>query len=196
MNKQTQNETTKTYGHMNTKPTIKDIENATKEFALARQRLAGLVAELNDQIEQLKRARHAALQRATAELAQHHGHLKSLIAAAPQCFTRPRTAVFHGIKVGYQKGKGCIEFADSDRVVALIHRHYEDEAAEALLHIIERPDKEALAKLSVAELRKLGCTVVESDDQIVIRSADHDVDKTITTLLRGASEVLELKAAA
>jgi hypothetical protein len=168
--------------NMNTNPNqntkLAQIESATLEFALARQRLHTLLADLNAQIEQLKLARHATLHAATNELTQRQEELRALLAASPELFVKPRTATFHGIKVGWQKGKGAIEFTDPDRVVTLIHRHYDAAEANALLHITERPDKEALAKLSVTQLRKLACTVTETGDQIVIRPMEPDLDKT------------------
>lgn len=167
---------------MNTNPNqdtkLQQIESATLEFALARQRLHTLVADLNAQIEQLKLARHATLHAATSELAQRQDELRGLLAASPELFVKPRTATFHGIKVGWQKGKGAIEFTDPDRVVTLIHRHYEAAEATALLHITERPDKEALAKLSVTLLRKLACTVTETGDQIIIRPMESESKTT------------------
>jgi hypothetical protein len=153
------------------------IEAATRDFALARQRLHALTVELHEEIERLKNCRHAAIQSATDECAEREATLHTLLTAAPELFTRPRTATIHGIKVGWQKGKGGIEFDDPARVVALIHRHYPGEEGAALLHLTERPDKEALAKLSVAELRKLGCSVTETGDHVVIRPLNADMPK-------------------
>jgi len=173
----TKNQNENNLMNTNTNPNTKlaQIESATLEFALARQRLQTLLADLHAQIEQLKLARHATLHAATSELTQRQEELRALLAASPELFVKPRTATFHGIKVGWQKGKGAIEFTDPDRVVTLIHRHYDAAEATALLHITERPDKEALAKLSVTQLRKLACTVTETGDQIVIRPIDSEL---------------------
>ena len=103
-------------------------------------------------------------------------------------FVKPRTLVFHGIKVGLQKGKGGIEIRDPDRTVALIEKHYTQSEAELLLRITKKPNKEALEELTADELKKLAVHVVDAGDQVVIKPADSEVDKVVAALLKGATD--------
>ena len=41
--------------------------------------------------------------------------LRALIEESPELFEKPRSVVLHGIKLGYQKGKGGIVWDDADR---------------------------------------------------------------------------------
>lgn len=167
--------------------TLNEIEARAKLYAEARERLAGIVADLNAGIEALKRQAMPDLKRAIARASTHHDQLRSLIDNAPELFVRPRSVVFHGIKLGFQKGKGKIEWDDADQVVRLIKKHFPDQA-DVLIVTSEKPAKDALNNLTVAELKKLGISVIEGGDAIFIKPTDSAVDKMVDALLKDATE--------
>lgn len=167
--------------------TLNEIEARAKLYAEARERLAGIVADLNAGIEALKRQTMPELKRAIARAATHHDQLRTLIDTAPELFARPRSMVFHGIKLGYQKGKGKIEWDDAEQVVRLIKKHF-PEQADVLIVTSEKPAKDALNNLTVAELKKLGISVIEGGDAIFIKPTDSAVDKMVDALLKDATE--------
>ena len=162
---------------------LTDIEPTAKAYAEARAK----VTDLNSGIEALKRDHMPALKRAIAKAAEKHDQLKQLIEANPALFVKPRTVVYHGVKLGMQKGKGGISFDDAEQVVRLIKKHY-PEQADVLVVTTEKPAKDALAQLTVAELKKVGCTVVDAGAAVVIKPTDSEVDKLVDTLLKGATE--------
>lgn len=164
-----------------------EIETAVRKFAAARQELGDLVGELNEKIEALKRQRLTEIKRAVARAAERQSEVHNLVEGAPELFVKPRTFVLHGIKIGFQKGKGGIEFSDPDRVCELIRKHLPDQE-EALIRTKESPNKEALGLLPVADLKRIGCNVAEADDQVVIKATDSEVDKIVTALLEHATE--------
>lgn len=165
---------------------LADIERSAKHYAEAREHLAGIVATMNEGIETIKRDHMKRLKKAVNEAAERHDALKSLIETAPGCFIRPRSVVFHGIKLGFAKGKGKIEWDDADQVVRLIKKHY-PEQADVLIATSEKPAKEALANLTAAELKKLGVSVTDGGDAVFIKPADSAVDKMVDALLKDAT---------
>lgn len=167
--------------------TMNDIQARTKAFADARSKLAELVTVLNDGLEQLKRDSLPGIRRAIERAAEKHAELKALLDDSADLFVKPRTVVLHGVKVGFEKGKGRIEFEDAAQVIKLIRRHLPDQA-DVLIATKELPVKTALAQLSVKELKAIGCTVDDAGDVVVIRPVDSDVDKLVTALLKGATE--------
>lgn len=166
---------------------LTDIEPTAKAYAEARAKVADIVTDLNSGIEALKRDHMPALKRAIARAAEKHDQLKQIIEANPDLFIKPRTVIYHGVKLGMQKGKGGIAFDDAEQVVRLIKKHY-PEQADVLVVTTEKPAKDALAQLTVAELKKVGCTVVDAGDAVVIKPTDSEVDKLVDTLLKGATE--------
>lgn len=170
------------------KPALKtDIEPAAKKFADAHQELSDLVTEANYKIEAIKRAALPNIKRAVSKAANAHGDLKALIEQHSALFDSPRTVVLHGIKLGLQKGKGGIEMDDVDATIVRIQKLYGDQANAYLSYEVS-VNKKALAQLPVADLKKLGCTVRDTGDEVVIKPVDGDVDKIVRALMKDATE--------
>lgn len=174
--------------------TLADIEQHTRRYADARDLLAERVQALQNDIEQAKRRKLPGIKKAVAAAAEARDKLQAAIEESPELFVKPRTLVIAGIRVGYTKGAGKLTFDDPARVVALIRRHYPDQA-EALIKITETPIRKALGNLSVAELKRIGVTVEETGDQVVIKPADSDVDKLVNALLADAERIEAEEAA-
>lgn len=167
-------------------PTMKEIEASTKVYAEARTKLTELASGLNDGLEALKKEYLPRIRRQVARQAGLESELKALIEQAPELFLKPKTVVLHGIRVGFEKGKGAILFDDEDKVVKLIEKRLPD-LVEQLVKTTKKPLKGGLAQLTVQQLKSIGCTVEEAGDQVVVRAVDKDVDKLVTALLKGAA---------
>lgn len=165
--------------------TLNDLEKRAKALADTRASVASIVQTLNDGIDALKRNHMAALKKAVNAAAEQHERLKAVIDENPQLFVKPRTVVMHGIKFGFKKGSGALEFEDEARVVALIEKHF-PERADVLVATTKKPVKTALSQLTVAELKRLGVTVEGTDDVVVIKPTDSAVDKLVNQLLKSA----------
>ena len=167
--------------------TLPEIDYLTNLFATARADLADLVGVLNEEIERAKRKKLAEIKRLVARCADKHAALKAAIESAPELFQKPRTVVFHGIKVGFRKGTGSVDWEDDDQVVRLIEKHF-PEQLDLLVKTTKMPIKKGLLQLSVAELKKIGCTAEETGDVVVIKPTDSEVDKVVNALLKDATE--------
>jgi Bacteriophage Mu Gam like protein len=165
--------------------TLGEIERLTRDYSQAREALAERVRELEDEIEKTRRSQMPAIKRALEKATEKHTELYHAIESAPELFRQPRTLMIANIKIGFQKGKGEIRWDDDARVVELIRKHRADEF-DLLVKVSERPVKSALAQLAAADLRRLGVTVVEAGDQVVIRAADSEIDKLVSALLKEA----------
>lgn len=176
--------------NISTSVRLADIEHHTIRYAEAREQLMALVAAIEAEMEALKRARLPAIRRALQKAATLEAALRERISAAPELFVKPRSVVMHGIKVGWQKGRGGIVWDDADAVVAAIQKHL-PEQAEALIRWTAKPLKEAINQLDVATLKKLGCRVVDTGDEVLIKPVDGAVDKLVSALLAGAAEAAQ-----
>lgn len=108
--------------------------------------------------------------------------LRSAIAASPELFADPKTRTFYEIKVGFRKGTGGLAFEDADKTLALIRKHF---GKDAPAYIITReiPDKKMLKDLSAGELQKLGVTVEDTGDVVVIKPVDGETARRVEALL-------------
>lgn len=172
--------------------TMNEIEAACKAAREARNSVHQRAVMLTDAIEQLKRKHLQHLKNGVAKVAEADAHLMELLQANPLLFTKPRSAVFHGLKVGYTKGTGKLEITDPASVVKLVRKHF-PEQFDLLVKTTERPVKKTLQELPVSDLKKLGITVQDTGDVVFIKDATDDVDKLVATLLKG--EEVEAEAA-
>jgi hypothetical protein len=163
--------------------TMAQIEDAAKRYAAARGILADICGAFNLDLAQAKGRYVGKLKKAVALAKEREAELAGMIEESGELFVKPKTVVFHGVKVGFQKAKGKLEFDDADQVLKLIRKHF-PEQADVLINTKETPAKEALAQLSAAELKRLGITVVESGDQLVIKDTTSEVDKMVEALLK------------
>jgi hypothetical protein len=166
---------------------MRDIERKALAYSTGRAKLAEIVGTLQEGIEALKRDYLPTLRYQIRRLAEQEADLKALLEENPDLFVKPKTVVLHGVRVGFEKGKGAVLIEDEDQVVKLIKKRL-PELAEQLIKTVETPLKAGLAQLSVAQLKSIGCQVEETGDRVVIRAVDRDVDKLVTALLKGATD--------
>lgn len=167
--------------------TMADVETRTKRFSDARGHVTEYVSELNAELETIKRQALPRLKELVARAAQREAELRTLLEATPHLFTDPKTQTFHGIKVGFRKGSGAIDWTDDAELVARLKKVFGDESA-GYIRTTEKPIARALGTMDASTLKKLGCTVEDTGDVVVIKATDSDVEKIVSALLKGAGE--------
>ncbi len=166
---------------------LNEIDALTKAYADGRFALTAHVAALQAELENVRMKHIKAIKRTVASVAEARAKLAAALDESPELFVKPRSQVLHGVKVGFQKGKGKIEYEDADQVVKLIRKHF-PEQFDVLVRTTEKPVKEALGSLTAAELKKLGITVEETGDVVLIKPVDGEVDKLVKALLKEGEE--------
>lgn len=172
-------------------PAILPIEAAAQHYANARAALADRVNAFEIAQRTLLAQWLPIIKERAAKAADKQAGLKALIEAHPALFVEPRTLTIHGIKFGFQKGKGQIEWDDADKVVERLRAHFTKQQVEAFLDVKTTPRKSALLCVEAGTLKKLGCTLTGTDDQVVIKASDSEVDKLVARLLEEGSQKKE-----
>lgn len=161
---------------------MKEIEAKTKDYADARKSLADFVKSLEDEKRLLIRRRIEGIKKRVSEAKVAREALHVVITESEEQFQKPRTVLLHGIRVGFEKGKGKVEIANVDRFVERVQEHLEGQF-DVLIKTEYKPVKSAIANLPAEDLKKLGVRLTGTDDQVVIRDATGDVDKLVAALL-------------
>jgi len=162
--------------------TMFDIDKAAFDYSAAHDVLAGIMTTIDDAVTMIKREHMSQLRRAVEKAAAKKAALRDLVDESREQFERPKTRILHGVQVGLQKGKGKLVIADEDVTVKLIKKHFADQV-DILLRIVERPNKNALNSLDAKELKKIGATLEDAGDQIIIKPTDSEIDKLVDALL-------------
>jgi hypothetical protein len=163
----------------NTNPAIVPIEAAAKSYADARGVLAGTISRYEAELAKLQAAFLPLVNVQAAQAATARATLEGRIDANRSLFDNPRTITLHGIKLGLQKGKGRVEWADETKLVQRIFGYCSDDQVNHLLEVTYTPRKDALATLDASLLKKLGVTITDTGDQVVIKAAGTDVEKFV-----------------
>ena len=160
------------------------IERQALAYRTARDALAAQVAELEAALQSLKVARLSRLRDALAHALDAEAALREAVTGSPAAlWDSPRTRVLHGIKVGYAKARGKVSFDDEAAVIARIRKLLPADQAALLIRVREAVHKPAVYDLTAADLRRLGITVSEDSDQIVIKDAASELDKALQAIL-------------
>lgn len=158
-----------------------DIEECARYYAACRDELALRIRALEDEVAVAREAHRAGILDALRGHKRAEDRLRQAIEAAPGLFEAPRTRVLHGIRVGYQKGRGGLEIVDEEATVKLIRKHCPDKF-DALVKVSEKPIRKALQNLDAGLLKRLGVNVLGTGDVVVLAATDGDLDKLIRAL--------------
>lgn len=167
---------------------IQEIEMRTERFSAVHTELHGYIHAVEEEQRKLKQKHKTRLKSLVEEYVNAKTDLKAGLEESPSLFTSPKTKVLHGIKIGYRKMRGKIGWDNEAAVIARIKQCYDDEAG-VLITVTEKPNKDALEKLAAKDLKKLGITVTDPDDQVVIKPVDSDIDKLVNTLINDIDDL-------
>lgn len=169
---------------------LRVIDVKAKRLADAREALTKLVGQYRRAIEKLGVKRIPQIRAAAAAVAALEIVVSADIKARPDLFVKPRTITLHGIKLGLKKNQGHIEWDSEEKVIERIRKHAATLSAPADVLIVTTytVSKEALEKLPGDELKKLGVSLVDGTDAVVLKAADNTVDKLVKAILEGGGK--------
>jgi hypothetical protein len=148
-----------------------------------------LVRELNIAIAAVNNTRIAAIKTAVANASTAYDKLHAALEESPALFDKPKTRTMHGVKVGFAKQKGKVTFSDEEKTIQLIRQLLPKDQATLLIRVSEEVHKPAVYDLVAKDLKRLGITVGEDGDAVVIKPMTSDVDKLVNALLKKTEEV-------
>jgi len=163
--------------------TMREIEGKAGDLARVRDILKDRVNELEFLLSTMKKKELPGIRRAAESAAKVQGKLRDMIGESADLFQKPKTQIFHGIRLGYQKAKGKIIWENDEQVIKLIKKHFPDQL-DVLIKVEEYPLKSALAQLPAADLKKIGVTVEDTNDEIIIKPTDSEIDKIVNAILK------------
>lgn len=162
---------------------MKDIERLTREYSARRDELLQTASAMQADLQSVKDGYQGDIRRSVRRTMDAQARLAAAILDARELFERPRTQVFAGIKVGMQKQPGRLEFDDPVKLAKRVNSTFPEQFG-ALIKTTYTPIKTALALLPSADLRRLGCTLTDTADEVLIKPVDGEADKLINALLK------------
>ncbi len=164
--------------------TLDQIENLTRNFAEHYRTCESLFEAKRRELEALDKKYELSITRETGHLRAQFKALFTAIQSSPELFESPRTHVFHGFKVGFQRSKGSLSWKDEAAVLEKIHDRFGKDSI-AYIATTEKPDKKFLSILPQETLAELGITLEEDGDKVMIKDMA-TTDKAISNALKSA----------
>lgn len=175
------------------KTKLDSMIQAAKVLSESRICLADAMGKLDTAVQALRDEAMPEIRNLINAAAADWAALDREVRANPAEFVKPRTVTAHGIKFGWEKGRGATEIPDPAKTVMLIKKHF-PEQAKTLIDVTETPAKNAIALLAVADLKRIACLVRDASDQVLIRPANGDLDRLVRALVK--ADVTDVQAAA
>lgn len=164
-----------------------DFEGLAQDLASRRAMLAARVEALENEIRKVKKQHLPAIRSWAEKAAEAQELLKQVVEEHPECFVKPKTKIFHGIKFGWRKLIGEMTWEDETSVLKLIKKHFGDQV-DVLIKTTEKPAKGALEQLPAGDLKKLGITISDDTDEVTIKFTDSEIDKIVDAILAEGEE--------
>jgi arsenate reductase-like glutaredoxin family protein len=168
-------------------PRLLEIEQLTKAFADAHNQLVSAATELETEVQTTKRRRLPMIRARAAKTKAARAELLAKLQDHPDLFKRPKSREFFGVRIGWMKGKGSIQFKDAEALVAKIKKQLPDQAG-VLTDTKVKPVKAALQQLSADILKKLGVSVVDATDEPFVKPQEGDVLKQVAAWLESEAD--------
>ncbi len=171
---------------MTTTTKNKHLDAAAQEVADARNELYAVAAQIETELQEQRNRLLAEYGVQIAELAdkarRKHARLSQLIDDSKECFDKPRSREFAGIKFGLKKLPGGLDWdgSDDDFVNRIKSRFGKNAAiSKGLVKRKDTPAVAELRKLNAAQLEKLGARINRTGDSIVIDQVQTEIEEMI-----------------
>ena len=170
---------------------MKDIEQLTAAYSAAYEALAGAVMAHEEEKRALVRRNLPRIRKLVATEKERKAALAAAIEASPEQFVKPRTVTLHGVRLGFVKAKGRIEWDDEAQVVARIRKLLPEDQAALLVRVKESVHKQAVYDLAAGDLKRLGIRIEGDGDEVLIKPVAGEVAKLIEALLKETPQEVE-----
>lgn len=161
---------------------FKKIETHAKRYQALLAKLNNTSATIRRKISEATAAHLADLKSTMDEMTGLEKQIKEHLIRNKDLFEKPRTRVIHGLKLGFRKGKGKLIVNDEQKLIERLEKEYDDNVG-VLVRTSKKIVKAGIEKLDAKELKRLGVTMQDADDQVVFDVVEDSMDDLINFLL-------------
>jgi phage host-nuclease inhibitor protein Gam len=157
--------------------TLKEIEAKCATLASARKRAQKLMESVERQRAAILDEHAEAIRELADELNRSRQEVESAVKYGRQFFGKPKTLVFSGIEVGFEKERDKLEVPEDSILIPRIETMLRAKAS-TLIRTAKSIVAEAFKQLTPAEKQSLGCRTITGADRVVVRAeVKSDVEK-------------------
>jgi hypothetical protein len=167
--------------------TFDDIAAGAKLVSETRDRLGDLARAYDKALAAVRDEHTPGVKTVIEELRGQYDALLDLVRAAPDLFVRPKSIELSGLKLGFRRNKGRVEFADPAKLERRLRalqglKVISKDTVEGIVTVKVKVSKAALAKLDGNILKRLGVDVVAGQDGPFAQPVDGEIDRLVKLL--------------
>lgn len=166
--------------------TMAEIEVLTKAFSAARDRTRRARSDDARRGRESAPLAGAGRENSLARFAEAHDELLAAVNDSKALFDKPKSRTFHGVRIGWRKNKGVLEYADETATIAAIEKKFPAEKADALVRVKKTLIAAAIEQLTGAELKAIGVTISDDTELAFVKPVGDDIDKLTRALIKDA----------
>jgi hypothetical protein len=166
---------------------IAHIEQLAKIYRETLDTLSERVAALNAEVQSVQNRRMPNIRLAVAATLDAQAQVIKAVDERREYFVKPRSLTLCGIKLGIAKGRGKTLWPKAEALLVAMRRVFSPATYRGLVIQTEEPNKEALKRLPLPELKKLGVEIIDAGDSVFAEPAESTVDKQVERLLAEAT---------
>lgn len=177
-----------------TKFSIEEIDTLARVARKARTLLTDRVASLQADLAAAQKRRREGIIDAASQAAQAEAELLAAVQSSPELFVKPKSMILHGLKCGYRKGSGSVEWTiDDDKLIERLKKRFGDLSPEVeqCVEVVEKIDSDGLRELDGKDLAALGVTIEGTGDVPFVKAADTELDKLVKAILKAGQPAKE-----
>ncbi len=162
--------------------TMEEIVDLARRYAADRIALEELLEEIGELQRKAIKSRYRGLRSQAARTAQSRAELHAAVEQSRDLFDAPRTQTIDGVKFGWRKKIGVVDWDGDDADIIQAIREHLPRSAARLIKTKRSIDKTAVRKLDAEDLARIGVVISGGEDEVVIAVAAGTLDKLVAAL--------------
>lgn len=167
---------------------IETIEKRCEALEAKRTTVRERMQAMREEIGAVRKRHMPGIRKAVIAAREARGALYLDVEVSPELFTRPKTRTLHNIRVGWKKQRGRVRFPSMRRSIDLARQKLPKKAGD-LIRTKEELDKQAAAKLPVADIQRIGGEVSHDTDVPIVEPTGDDIDRAVDGLIQTDSDI-------
>jgi len=163
-------------------PPMERIETMAEDLHMVQDNLKNRLAEAEAMMDEIREEFAPHIRKIANAESDLREKLEREIAANKDLFAKPKTRVFHNIKLGLRRLKGSLKWTDSTELMKRV-RQVCPEHEGAIIEVSYTIKKAGLEKLDAGKLKKLGVTIEADTDAVVLKPVEGDLSKMADAFL-------------
>ena len=168
------------------------LNDLTKEVDITQRKITHQVMELQKELLKVRNRKVRFIFDNLERLLELKKSISIVLERNQDSFKRPKTKVMNNIKIGFSKTKADVTWEDTEDLIKAIEANLSYIGIQ-LIKTTKKPLKNALLQLTPKEADLIGLDIIPSENAVLIKTVDKEIEKLIKEINEEYIELLKKK---